>query len=72
MQITDKETYMNKFSQRVSDTLTFSKEEALRLQSTSIGPEHLPLGMLRDTSGYFNSIIEQFSAETSNIKNELE
>ena len=72
MQITDKETYMNKFSQRVSDTLTFSKEEALRLQSTSIGPEHLLLGMLRDRSGYFNSIIEQFSAETSNIKNELE
>ena len=72
MQITDKETYMNKFSQRVSDTLTFSKEEALRLQSTFIGPEHLLLGMLRDKSGYLNSIIEQFSAETSNIKNELE
>ena len=36
----------NQFSQRVSDIIVFSKEEANRLRSRYIGPEHLLLGML--------------------------
>ena len=38
----------NQFSQRVSDIIVFSKEEANRLRSRYIGPEHLLLGMLRE------------------------
>ena len=41
----------NQFSQRVSDIIVFSKEEANRLRSRYIGPEHLLLGMLRDGEG---------------------
>ena len=63
---------MNKFSQRVSEALSFSKEEALRLQSTFIGPEHILLGMLRDKSGYIASLIEQFPTNTNTIKIALE
>ena len=63
---------MNKFSKRVSDVLTFSKEEAQRLQSTSIGPEHLLLGMLRDKSGYLPAIFQQLTANTDDIKKALE
>ena len=38
----------NQFSQRVSDIIVYSKEEANRLRSRYIGPEHLLLGILRD------------------------
>ena len=41
----------NQFSQRVSDIITYSKEEANRLRNRYIGPEHLLLGMLRDGGG---------------------
>ena len=41
----------NQFSQRVSDIIVYSKEEANRLRSRHIGPEHLLLGMLRDGEG---------------------
>ena len=40
-----------KFSQRIKDVLSYSKEEAVRLGNPFIGPEHLFLGMLRDGEG---------------------
>jgi ATP-dependent Clp protease ATP-binding subunit ClpC len=40
-----------KFSQRVKDVITFSREEALRLGHDYIGIEHLMLGMIRDGEG---------------------
>ena len=41
----------NQFSQRVTDIITYSKEEAWRLQNNYIGPEHLLLGLIRDGDG---------------------
>ena len=41
----------NQFTPRVSDIITYSKEEANRLFSNHIGPEHLLLGILRDGQG---------------------
>ncbi|MBO5001426.1 MAG: hypothetical protein J6C66_01860, partial [Prevotella sp.] len=38
----------NQFSPKVSQILAFSKEEAIRLCSSHVGPEHLLLGILRD------------------------
>lgn len=35
------------FSREVKESISFSREEALRLGSTFIGPEHLLLGLLR-------------------------
>ncbi len=40
-----------KFSKRVNDVLSFSREEALRLGHDFIGIEHLMLGMIRDGDG---------------------
>ena len=36
------------YSQKLSDILEFSREEAGRLRCDSIGPEHLLLALLRD------------------------
>jgi len=36
-----------KFSQRIKDVLSYSKEEAIRLGNAEIAPEHLLLGILR-------------------------
>ena len=40
-----------KFSQRIRDVLSYSKEEAIRLGNPYIGTEHLFLGILRDGEG---------------------
>ncbi len=40
-----------KFSQRVKDVLTYSREEALRLGNDYIGIEHLLLGIIREGEG---------------------
>ena len=41
----------NQFTPRVSDIITYSKEEANRLCNSYIGPEHLLLGILREGEG---------------------
>ena len=40
-----------KFSQRIKDVLSYSKEEAIRLGNHEIAPEHLMLGILREGEG---------------------
>ncbi|MDD5571805.1 MAG: Clp protease N-terminal domain-containing protein, partial [Bacteroidales bacterium] len=40
-----------KFSSRVKDVLSFSREEATRLGNDYIGTEHLFLGILREGEG---------------------
>ena len=44
----------NQFTQRVSDIITYSKEEANRLRNSYIGPEHLLLGVISE--GVVNAI----------------
>lgn len=62
----------NQFSQRVSDIITYSREEAVRLRSRHIGPEHLLLGMLRDGSGKAIEILQRLGADLLHIKKEVE
>ena len=40
-----------KFSQRVKEVISYSREEALRLQNDYIGVEHLLLGIIREGEG---------------------
>ena len=42
---------MNQFSPKVSEVLSFSREEAERLTSKSVTPEHIMLAILRAKSG---------------------
>ena len=58
----------NQFSQRVSDIITYSKEEANRLRNRYIGPEHLLLGMLRDGGGKAIEILMRLDIDLKKVK----
>lgn len=62
----------NQFSQRVSDIITYSKEEANRLRNRHIGPEHLLLGMLRDGGGKAIEILLRLDIDLKRVKKRLE
>jgi ATP-dependent Clp protease ATP-binding subunit ClpC len=63
---------MNQFSPKVSEVLSFSKEEAERLASTSVGPEHLLLGLLRAKTAPLNDMFDVMHLNPEQIKNKLE
>jgi len=61
-----------KFSQRVKDVMSFSREEALRLGNDFIGVEHLLLGMIREGEGKAISILRDNNIDLPQIRQELE
>ena len=61
----------NQFSQRVSDIITYSKEEANRLKNRYIGPEHLLLGMLRDGGGKAIEILQKLNIDLNRVKKRI-
>lgn len=68
-----KEMFMEaKFSQRVKDVLTFSREEAVRLGNNYIGLEHLFLGIIREGEGMATKLLQYFAVDLKSIKKELE
>ena len=62
----------NQFTQRVSDIITYSKEEANRLRNCYIGPEHLLLGLIREGEGKAIEILFNLQINLQDIKNQLE
>ena len=60
------------FSPRVKDVISFSKEEALRLGHSSIGTEHLMLGILRDGSGKAVSILKSIEVDLEELRRKVE
>lgn len=62
----------SQFSQRVSDIIAYSKEEANRLRNRYIGPEHILLGMLRDGGGKAIEILIRLDVDLQRIKSRLE
>ena len=62
----------NQFSQRVSDIITYGKQEANRLKSRSIGPEHLLLGLLRDGQGKAAEILARLHVDALRLKTRIE
>ena len=63
---------MNQFSPKVSEVLSFSREEAERLASTSVGPEHILLGILREKDGPVKALFERMHLNTEAVKYGLE
>ena len=49
-----------KFSQRVKDVISYSREEALRLGNDFIGVEHLLLGLIREGEGKAIVVLKEF------------
>lgn len=61
-----------KFSQRVKDVLSFSREEAVRLGNNYIGLEHLLLGIIRDGEGMAIQLLRYFGVDLGKCKKEIE
>ena len=62
----------NQYSQKLSDILVYSKEEAGRLRCDYIGPEHLLLALLRDSNNMAVDLLNKLHADLRNIKSEIE
>ncbi len=62
----------SQFSPKVSEILAFSREEAERLASTSVGPEHLLLGMMRMKDGPVINVFNRLRLNMQSVKAELE
>lgn len=62
----------SQFSPKVSEILAYSREEANRLASRSVGPEHLVLGILREKDSLLHLLFQRMNINLTDVKNELE
>ena len=60
------------FSQRVRNVLGYSREEAERLHTPIIGPEHLLLGILRDGTGKAVEALRYLGIQPERLKTAVE
>ncbi len=61
-----------RFSQRIKDVLSYSKEESVRLGNAHISTEHLFLGILRDGEGLAIDILILMGAELYDLRRSIE
>ncbi len=61
-----------KFSPRVKDVITYSKEEALRLGHDYIGTEHLLLGIIREGEGSAIKLLKTLNVLPNDLRKEVE
>lgn len=61
-----------KFSPRVKDVISYSREEALRLGHDYIGTEHLLLGLIREGDGMAIKILKSLGVDTSKLRRAVE
>lgn len=61
-----------KFSNKIKEVLSYSREEAVRLGNSSIGTEHLFLGILRDGEGMAINILLELGINLSEAKEQIE
>ena len=62
----------NRFSDKLRDVLSYSREEAERLGNSYIGPEHLMLGILRDGEGKAIEALTSLHADLTLLKKNIE
>jgi ATP-dependent Clp protease ATP-binding subunit ClpC len=61
-----------KFSNRVKEIISASREEALRLGHDYIGTEHLILGMIRDNDNLAVTLLRKLGASLEEVKETIE
>lgn len=61
-----------KFSPRVKDMITYSREEAVRLSNEFVSAEHLLLGLIRLNEGTAIHLLKEFQIDLNQIKTDLE
>ena len=62
----------NNFSPRVRKIMTYSREEAGRLQTNYLAPEHLMLGMLRNGEGLAIQALKDFGIDLIELKDSID
>ncbi|MFM7671720.1 MAG: ATP-dependent Clp protease ATP-binding subunit [Bacteroidota bacterium] len=62
----------NSFSPQVKETISFSREEALRLGNDFIGTEHLLLGLIREGENTAIRILKSFNVDIYELRKEIE
>ena len=62
----------SQFSPKVSEILSYSREEATRLACSWVGPEHLLMGILRDRANEVHALFERMHIDIQTVKEELE
>jgi len=61
-----------KFSNRVKEVISLSREEALRLGHDYIGTEHLLLGMIREGEGVAVGVLKKLGVPLDELRGEIE
>ena len=61
-----------KFSQRVKDVLSYSREEAMRLGNDAVGVEHLLLGIIREGDGKAIHILSSLGVDLQSLRKSIE
>lgn len=61
-----------KFSNRVKEVITLSREEALRLGHDYIGTEHLLLGMIREGEGVAVALLKKLGISMDDLRTSIE
>jgi len=61
-----------KFSPRVKDVISYSREEAIRLKHDYIGTEHLLLGLIREGDGMAIKILKNAGIDTAELRKSIE
>lgn len=61
-----------KFSPRVKDVISYSREEALRLGHDYIGTEHLLLGLIRDGDGKAIKLLKSLGVDVARLRRSVE
>ena len=61
-----------KFSPRLNDVLSYSREEALRLGHVAIGTEHLLLGIIREGEGSAALILKALNVDLKALRKVIE
>lgn len=62
----------NNFSQRVRKIMGYSREEAGRLQTNYLAPEHLMLGILRNAEGLAIQALKDFGIDLVELKDSID
>ena len=62
----------SKFSPRIKDVLSYSREEAIRLGNDYIGTEHLFLGIIRDGEGIAIDVMNKLQLDYMTMRRDLE
>ena len=54
---------MIRYSKRLMEVVEYSREEAMRLRNSYIGPEHLMLGLIREGESLAMQVIERLKVD---------